>query len=324
MHPSRRRVVGAALAAAAVATGRGAQAQGGRPIALVVPYAPGGGTDIAAREFAALLSAELGGQPVVVDNRAGAAGHIGSVAVARARPDGGTLLFAVNSNIVINPHMQRSDRVDLANVLVPVIQTSAYQYVLVADPRLGTPRVDAFIALARARELTFSSSGVGGNNHLAGVLFAEAAGIRMEHVPYRGTAPALMDVVAGNVALNVSSPPPAIPLVREGRLHAIAVTGPRRVAALPDVPTLSEAVRPGLVIEGWHGLFAPPGAPAEMLDRLEAAARRAVATARFQERLAHEGLDPAPARPRAEFAGMVRAESAFWAGKIRELDLRLD
>jgi tripartite-type tricarboxylate transporter receptor subunit TctC len=158
---------------------------------------------------------------------------------------------------------------------------------------------------------------------MAGVLFAEAAGIAMEHVPYRGTAPALMDVVARNITLNVSSPPPAVQLVREGRLRALAVTGPGRMAALPDIPALVEAL-PGLVIQGWHGLFAPPGTPEPMLARLEQAAKRAATTPRFAERLAHEGLEPAPERSRAAFAAAVREESAYWQRKLPELNVRLE
>jgi tripartite-type tricarboxylate transporter receptor subunit TctC len=145
----------------------------------------------------------------------------------------------------------------------------------------------------------------------------------MEHVPYRGTAPALMDVVARNITLNVSSPPPAIQLVREGRLRALAVTGPTRMAALPDVPALAEVLA-GLVIQGWHGLFAPAGTPDAALDRLEQAAKRAAATPRFAERLAHDGLEPAPDRPRAAFAALVREESAYWARKLPQLNISLD
>jgi tripartite-type tricarboxylate transporter receptor subunit TctC len=323
---TRRLLAASALALPSLARARLAQAQTARPLALVVPYAAGGGTDIAAREFAQLFSQELGGQTVLVENRAGGAGHVGSLAVSRARPDGLTLLFAVNSNIVVNPHLQRGDRVDLANVLVPVMQTSVYQYVLVVHPDLPVRNLAEYIAYVKAQpagRVTFSSSGVGGNNHMAGVLFAEAAGIAMEHVPYRGTAPALMDVVARNITLNVSSPPPAIQLVREGRLRALAVTGPTRMAALPDVPALAEVLA-GLVIQGWHGLFAPAGTPDAALDRLEQAAKRAAATPRFAERLAHDGLEPAPDRPRAAFAALVREESAYWARKLPQLNISLD
>jgi tripartite-type tricarboxylate transporter receptor subunit TctC len=324
--PTRRAALaGAGLALAPWPRGAG-RAQPVRPVTLVVPYAAGGGTDITARAFAQLFEPELG-QTVIVDNRGGAAGHVGSVGVARSRPDGTTLLFAVATNVVVNPHLQRGDRVDLAAALAPVAQVSSYQYVLVAHPDVPSGSLRELIAHVRSRpagDLTYSSGGVGNANHLAGALFSEAAGLRMEHVPYRGTAPALMDVVAGRVTMNFSSPPPAIPLVRDGKLRAVAVTGERRIAALPEVPTLAEAGLPGVTITGWHGVFAPSGVPAEAMDRLEAAARRAAAQPRFLDRLEHDGLEPAPVRPRAEFAEAVRGENAFWARKLRELDIRLE
>ncbi|MCO6417532.1 tripartite tricarboxylate transporter substrate binding protein [Siccirubricoccus sp. KC 17139] len=303
-----------------------ALAQPARPVTLVVPYAAGGGTDITGREFAQVFAPELN-QTVVVDNRGGAAGHVGSVSVARARPDDTTLLFAVSTNIVVNPHLQRGDRIDLATALAPVAQVSSYQYLLVVHPDVPAQNLAELLAFIRSRpagELTYSSGGVGNANHLAGLLFSEAAKVQMEHVPYRGTAPALMDVVAGRVTMNFSSPPPAIPLVREGKLRAIAVTGEKRIATLPDVPTLTEAGLPGAVITGWHGVFAPAGMEPAQLERLSAAAKRAAATAKFRERLAHDGLEPAPERPLAEFAAAVRQESDFWAQKAKELDLKLE
>jgi tripartite-type tricarboxylate transporter receptor subunit TctC len=328
-HPHfRRRAVLAGIGAGLATPGlvRPGAAQGTRPVIMVVPYAAGGGTDITGREFAQGFGPELG-QTVVVDNRGGAAGHVGSVQVARSRPDGTTLLFAVSTNIVVNPHMQRGDRVDLATALVPVAQVSSYQYVLVVNPAVPANTLQELIAYARSRpagDLTYSSGGVGNANHLAGLLFSEATGLQMEHVPYRGTAPALMDVVAGRVTMNFSSPPPAITLVRERQLRPIAVTGPHRIAALPDVPTLAEAGLPGVTITGWHGVFAPAGTPPDMLDRMEAAARRVVASAAFRERLDRDGLEPAAERPRSAFAEAVKTESAFWAGKVRELDLKLE
>ncbi|MBL6080359.1 tripartite tricarboxylate transporter substrate binding protein [Belnapia sp. T18] len=303
-----------------------ARAQAGRAVTVVVPYAAGGGTDITAREFAQIFAPEIG-QTVVVDNRGGAAGQVGSVSVARARPDGTTLLFAVSTNIVVNPHLQKGERLDLATALQPVAQVSSYQYVLVVHPDVPAKTLPELLAFIRGRpkgELTYSSGGIGNANHLAGVLFSEAAQVEMEHVPYRGTAPALLDVVAGRVTMNFSSPPPALALVREGKLRAIAVTGERRIAALSDVPTLTEAGLPNAVITGWHGVFAPAATPADLMSRMEAAARRAAATPKFAERLTHDGLEPAPDRPRAAFAAAVRTESDYWARKVKELNLQLE
>lgn len=321
MMPQPRRSILAALAMPAVA-----RAQAPRVLTLVVPYAAGGGTDITAREFAQGFAAELG-QTVVVENRGGAAGQVGSVGVARSRPDGLTLLFAVSTNIVVNPHLQKSERLDLATALVPVAQVSSYQYVLVVHPSVPATTLPELIAYAKARpagDLTYSSGGIGNANHLAGVLFADAAGLTMEHIPYRGTAPALLDVVAGRVTMNFSSPPPAIPQVREGRLRALAVTGPTRIAALPEVPTLAEAGLPGVVITGWHGVFAPAGTPSATLDRLEQAARAAVAAPAFVERLARDGLETPPGRPLSAFASAVREESVFWSRRLRELNITLE
>ena len=323
-----RRTALAGLGAAAL-LGRApacALAQPARPLTLVVPYAAGGGTDIIGREFAVGFAEALS-QTVVVDNRGGAAGHVGATGVARARPDATTLLFAVSTNIVVNPHLQKGDRLDLATALRPVAQVSTYQYLLVVHPDVPARTLAELIAYVTSRpkgELTYSSGGVGNANHLAGVLFSEAAGVQMEHVPYRGTAPALLDVVAGRVTMNFSSPPPALALVREGKLRAIAVTGEARIAALPEVPTLTEAGLPGAVITGWHGVFAPAGVPAAQMDALEAAARQAAATPRYLDRLAHDGLEPAPDRPRAAFAAAVVQESAYWARKVKELDLKLE
>jgi tripartite-type tricarboxylate transporter receptor subunit TctC len=324
----RRRLLAAAatsLAAPLVNIGTAA-AQDARPIVLVVPYAPGGGTDLTAREFAHGFGEALGGRTVIVENRGGAAGHIGSVGVARSRPDGNTLLFAVSTNLVVNPHTQRGEP-DLMTALVPVAQITSYQYVLVIDPRLPIRNLQELIAYARSRprgDLTYSSGGVGNANHLAGVLFSDALKIEMEHVPYRGTGPALLDVVAGRITMNFSSPPPAIALARDGRLRAIAVTGDRRMPAIPDVPTLEQGGLPGVSITGWHGIFAPSGTPRETMDRLEAASRQAAASSRFSGRLEQDGLEAAPLRPRDAFFAAVRDEHAFWGRKIRELDLKLE
>jgi tripartite-type tricarboxylate transporter receptor subunit TctC len=313
------------LASAPLLLARPASAQSDA-ITMVVPYAAGGGTDIVGREFAQVFARELG-RTVVIDNRGGAAGYVGVAAVARARPDGATLLFAVNTNVTLNAHLQRSDQMDLVASLAPVAQLSTYQYVLVADPRLNTPTLRDFLTMAKSRpsgDLTFSSTGIGTNSHLAGLLVGQAAGIELEHIAYRGAAPAILDVVAGRIAINFSSPPATIPLVRSGQLRALAVTGTSRLSSLPEVPTLAEAGLPGVTITGWHGIFAPVSVPADLLDTFHDAALRAAASPTFRERLDRDGLEPVEARARNSFAALVRDESAFWGRKVQELNLRLE
>jgi tripartite-type tricarboxylate transporter receptor subunit TctC len=322
----RHLLLAPALLAPAVAS-----AQGGwrpnRPITMIVPYAAGGGTDIVGREFAQILSQKIG-QTVVVENRGGAGGSIGTLAAVRARGDGFTFLYAVSSNIVINPHVYRTpEREDPARVLVPVGILANYQYILVGNPRWPVTNLQELIAQARAKpgEITFSHSGNGGNNHLAGKLLARMAGIELSDVAYRGTSPALMDAVNGTVQFNISSPPPAIPLVREGQLRAIAVTGARRSPTFPDVPTVAEQGLPGYAVTGWHGAFFPPGTPAEPVAALRAAVAEIAAMPAFHEKLGRDGLEPLAAPVSTEaFIAQVRDEHAFWGRTIPELGIRVE
>ncbi|GGJ11324.1 Bug family tripartite tricarboxylate transporter substrate binding protein [Neoroseomonas lacus] len=298
-----------------------------RPVTMIVPYAAGGGTDIVGREFAQILSQKLG-QPVVVDNRGGAGGSIGTLQAVRSRPDGYTFLYAVSSNIVINPHVYRTpERDDPARVLLPAGIVANYQYILVGNPRFPATNLQELIALAKAQpgEITFSHSGNGGNNHLAGKLLARMAGIDIGDVAYRGTSPALMDAVNGTVQFNISSPPPAIPLVREGQLRAIAVTGARRSPTFPDVPTVAEQGLPGYNVTGWHGVFYPAGTSAEPLTALRTAVAEIAALPAFHDKLGRDGLEPLAAPVSIEaFAAQVRDEHAFWGRTIPELGIRVE
>ena len=298
-----------------------------RAVTMIVPYAAGGGTDIVGREFAQILTQKLG-QTVVVDNRGGAGGNIGTTQAVRARPDGYTFLYAVSSNIVINPHVYRTpERDDPARVMVPAGIVANYQYILVGNPRFPATNLAELIALAKARpgEITFSHSGNGGNNHLAGKLLAKMAGIELNDVAYRGTAPALMDAVNGTVQFNISSPPPAIPLVREGQLRPIAVTGAQRSPTFPDVPTVAEQGLAGYNVTGWHGVFYPPGTPAEPVAALRAAAAEIAAMPVFHEKLGRDGLEPLTRPVSAEaFVQQVRDDHAFWGRTIPELGIRVE
>ncbi|MBI3197629.1 MAG: tripartite tricarboxylate transporter substrate binding protein [Rhodospirillales bacterium] len=294
-----------------------------QPVSFVVGYAAGGGADIVARELAHLLTPLLG-QQVIVENKGGAAGAIGARFVSNAKPDGYTIFYAVGTNVVTNPHVLKSS-IDTLAGLVPIIQTTDYQYVLAVNPNVPVNNVKELIALAKKEpgKLTYSSSGVGGNNHLAGALFAEAAGIDLTHAPYKGTGPALLDVISGIITMNFSSLPPAVSQIKAGKLKALAVTGDKRVSSLPDVPTLKEQ-GVDVAVTGWHGLFAPPKTPDAILDRIHKETVAAMKDPKYTGALAKDGLELPPNRSRAEFARYVQDEHAFWGKKLKALNIKAE
>ncbi len=293
------------------------------PVTFVVGYAAGGGADINARELANLAS-PLIGQQIVVDNKGGAAGSVGARIVAGAKPDGQTLFYAVGTNVVINPWVQKG-MIDTLATLAPICQTTAYQYVLCVNPKVPANTAAELVALAKKDpdKLTYSSSGVGGNNHLAGALFADAAGIKITHVPYKGTGPALADVISGVITMNFSSLPPAVGQVKAGTLRALAVTGEKRIKSLPDVPTLKEAGI-DVVVNGWHGLFVPAKTPDPVLDKIDRDMKQAMKDPRWEQALSKEGIELPPERTRAQFAKFVADEHAFWGKKLKELKIDME
>jgi len=293
------------------------------PVTFVVGYAAGGGADINARELANLESPMIGAQ-IVVDNKGGAAGSVGARIVAAAKPDGQTLFYAVGTNVIINPWVQKG-MIDTLATLAPICQTTAYQYVLAINPKVAANSAAELVALAKKdpEKLTYSSSGVGGNNHLAGALFADAAGIKLTHVPYKGTGPALADVISGIITMNFSSLPPAVGQVKAGNLRALAVTGEKRIKSMPDVPTLKEQGI-DVVVNGWHGLFAPAKTPDAVLDKIEKDTKQAMKDPKWEEALAKDGLEMPPDRTRAQFAKFVTDEHAFWGKKLKELKIEME
>ena len=294
-----------------------------QPVSFVVGYAAGGGADIVARELAHLMTPLLG-QQIIVENKGGAAGAIGARFVSNAKPDGYTIFYAVGTNVVTNPHVLKAS-IDTLKGLVPIIQTTDYQYVLAVNPAVPANNAKELIALAKKEpgKLTYSSSGVGGNNHLAGALFAEAAGIDLTHAPYKGTGPALLDVISGIITMNFSSLPPAVSQIKAGKLKALAVTGEKRVSSLPDVPTLKEQGI-DLAVTGWHGLFAPPKTPDAILDRLHKEATAAMKNPKYTGALAKDGLELPPERTRAAFTKYVQDEHAFWGKKLKALKIEME
>src|SRR4051812_32851313 len=294
-----------------------AQAWPAGPVVFVVGYSAGGSTDINARELGQVMTPVIG-QQIIIDNKGGAAGSIGLRATAAAKPDGQTLFVAVGTNVIINPHVQKG-MIDTIAALAPICQVTDYQYVLVVGNTVPAKNAAELVAMAKKDpdKLTYSSWGAGANNPPAGALFAEAAGIKMPHVPYKGTGPAVADVISGQITMNFSSLPPAVSQIKGGNLKALAVTGNKRVKSLPDVPTLKEQGI-DVVVTSWQGLFAPAKTPADVLDKIEAATKKAVKDPKWEEALARDGLEQPPERTRAEFTKFVKDEHAFWGKKLKE------
>jgi tripartite-type tricarboxylate transporter receptor subunit TctC len=293
-----------------------------RPIALILPYAAGGGTDAIARVFARGVEEALGGT-IVVENRPGAAGNIATDAVSGAKPDGYTLLIGNQGPMVVNPHLYKNMRSDPEQTLEPIILIANAALVIVVGPSLKLTTLRELIDEAKRRPdgLTYASASNASASHLATLLLERAAGIKARHVPYRGAAPALNDVVGGHVDFMVTTIPSVTGLIAGGRVTALAVTGPTRAAALPDVPTSAEAGLPGYTASAWYGLLAPKGLPADIRAKLESAARTALQRPDLLARVEEDGA-AASGMGGAEFAAFMAAERKRWGEVIRDADLK--
>jgi tripartite-type tricarboxylate transporter receptor subunit TctC len=301
------------LSAAFCACAAGALAQGAssRPVALVVGFAPGGGVDATARMLASRLAENLG-QSVIVENRPGAGSAIANERVARAAPDGNTLLFTTPV-VAINMALYKKPPLDPLRDLVPLSMVSSTPSILVVNPSLPVTSVQELIALARAKPgtLNYSSSGVGTTPHLCGELFEQHTGTQMLHIPYNGSAPSLAALIAGNVDASFASLPSVLQHVRAGRLRALATTGDKRSEALPDVPTMEEAGVKGVKANVWYGVFAPAGTPLEVVDRLANAMIKTVRAPDFAQMLLAHGEEPVASTPEA-FRVLLRDEIVRW------------
>ncbi len=287
-----------------------------KPLRLVVPFAPGGSTDIVARDVAARLAPVLG-QSVVVDNRPGGSTIIGTELVARAPPDGYTLLVTP-APFTINPTLQAKLPYDSQRDFTPITLINTTPLVIVVHPGVPAKTLQEFIRLARARPgtLNFGSSGTGGSNHLAGELFNVLAGTKLVHVPYKGNAPALTDLIGGHIDVVFNGLTSAIPLIRAGKLRALAVTSAARASALPELPTATEAGLPGFEATAWNGLTGPAGLPKDIVNRLAQEIARIVNSAEMRERFRNEGGDPVGSTPE-QFARFLRDETEKWARIVR-------
>lgn len=310
--------------AAAAAAPPPAHADGypSRPIRLVIGQAPGGATDIVARAFAARWSEALG-QTIVIDNRTGAGGLIGTDMVAKAPPDGYTLLVGTNGPIAISPHLTPNLPYAPLRDFAPVALFSEVPYVLVAHPAVKAQTLAELTALARAQpgQLLFGSSGQAGTPHLCVELYRHLAGIDLVHVPYRGGAPAQVDLIAGRVQLYCAGFPSLGPHIAAGRLRALAVTAPRRSVTAPQVPTASEAGLAGFELSAWNGILAPAGTPRAVIERLYAATVVVMKQREFDDELRARGVERRVLGP-AEFGDYIRRESAKWARVVKAGGIR--
>jgi tripartite-type tricarboxylate transporter receptor subunit TctC len=295
-----------------------------RPIRLIVPFPAGGAADVMARGMAQRLGEELG-TPVIVDNRGGAGGATAAEAVARSAPDGRTLFFATMGTQAINPALYPNLRYDPVKDFAPISVTHLTPRVLVVGPQVAARDVAQLIALARAKPdaLTYGSAGSGSSSHLAGALFESMTGTRMLHVPYKGSAPLLTDLLAGRVDLAFDSYTVYAEHIKSGRVRALGVTSTRRLAALPTVPTIAEAGVPGYEVSNWLGVLAPAGTPPAVLARLHAALGRAMATPALRTQLTDLGIEPVFGSPEA-FGALIRAEIPKWAAIVRTSGAKAD
>jgi tripartite-type tricarboxylate transporter receptor subunit TctC len=295
-----------------------------KPIRIVVPFSPGGVADNSARVVADPLGARLG-QQVLVENRPGASGNIGTQAVAQAAPDGYTLLLGFDGTMVINPHVFPKIPFDTLKDFAPVTKLGDATLILVAHPSVPARDLAEFIAHAKARPgpFAYGTSGTGGTPHLAGELLKLRTGISLEHVPYKGGGQAITDVVGGQIPLVFTAIATAQQYVRTGRLVGLGVPGARRSAALPDVPTFVESGLPGFDVSSWTGIFAPAGTPRPVVDKLQRELAAVLRTAFVRERYAVLGIEPV-GNSSQEFGDQVRADLARWEKVVRAANVRLE
>jgi tripartite-type tricarboxylate transporter receptor subunit TctC len=320
---TRALVASAALVTMAHGTALAQANYPNRPITVIVPQAPGGANDTIARIITAKLS-EILGQQLVVENRPGAGGNIGTAASAKAKPDGYTLMLTTNSAQVINPWLYKSTGFDPIKDFTPVGLVASAGYVLVAHSTFPANNVNELIAYAKANtgKINYASAGNGTLNHLIMEMFKQKVSIDMQHVPYKGASAAAKDVAGGTVPVSVQSAPSSLGLIAAGKIKALAVTNEKRIAALPNVPSISETI-PGFGSTPWYGILAPAGTPAAIVDKLNAAIKTALADKGVLERLLKQGCEPLQSTPQ-QFATLIKDDLANWQSIVKGSGARVD
>ncbi len=314
------------LSAVALVLPAAAQAQGfpSRPIRILCPFPPGGGVDITARAIANELAKQLG-QPVTVENKPGAGGNIAAAEVAKAAPDGHTLFLTLNALHAISPVLYAKLPFDAVADFAWITTLVQFNNVLVVPATAPAKSVQDIVALARSQpgKLTFASSGNGTNLHLTGELFKSMTGIDLQHVPYKGSAPAMTDLLGGQVTMMFETIPAAIAQIRSGKLRALGVTGAKRSPLFPEVPTIAESGLPGFEVQSWYGLVAPAGTPREVVAKLNAESVRGAGGREFRERMEPLGFDILTGSPE-RMLEMVKADAARWAPIVRASGAKID
>jgi tripartite-type tricarboxylate transporter receptor subunit TctC len=311
---------------AGLAAAFGVQAQDkypAKPVTIIVPQAPGGANDTIARIVAQKLT-EQTGQQFLVDNKPGAGGNIGTAAAGKAKPDGYTLLLTVNSAHVINPSLYKSTGFDPVKDFEPITPVANAGYVLVANNNFAPKNVSELIAAAKAQpgKIAIASAGNGTLNHLIGEMLGKAAGIELMHVPYKGASAAVTDLVGGQVQVSVQSLPSSISFIKSGKLKVLGVVNEKRVAALPDTPTIGETIK-GFGSTPWYGLLAPAGTPKAIVAQLQAEVAKALDTQEVKDKLAAVGCEPFKSTPE-QFAALIKEDLPKWAKIVKDSGATVD
>lgn len=319
--PLTRRLALLLTASCLVAVPLGVRAQATAPIRLVVGYAAGGPVDGAARQFAPILSRELG-RNVMVDNRAGAGGVLGAEQVSKSPADGDTLYFGASPTITISPHVLKSMKLDPAKDLTAIAPVLSYANVLVVNKELPVQNLQQLIAYAKKQpgQVFYGSAGVGASNHLSGELFAAQSSIKLTHVPYKGNAPAMTDVMGGQISMMFDIISTARNFILSDKVRALAVTSKDRNPSLPDVPTMREAGLPGYEVIGWYGVYGPPGMPAALVTKLNVAIERALADEGLRKQWISQGYDMWAGKPET-LVSQAKRDLDMWRGVTRGITI---
>jgi tripartite-type tricarboxylate transporter receptor subunit TctC len=324
MQRRLRTILPALVLACCVSTAASAQDYPSRPITLVVPYAAGGGNDLLARIAAEKMTKSLGAQ-VVIENRPGAGGSTATRQVAKSAPDGYTLVIGGTGTLAVNPTLYQNVGYDPRKDFAPIGLIGTSALVVLVNSSLPIKSIRELIELARREpgKINYASAGVGSGIHLATVLFELMSGIKLTHIPYRGSAPALTDLMGGHVAIYFSSLPPAVELAKEGKVHALAVTGAARSPVFPDLPTVSEAGLPGYEAVLHYGIVAPAGTPKPIVVKLNTALRQGLAAPDTRERMATDGTEPLASTPE-EYAADIDREETKWSAVVRKAGIKAE